>query len=248
MEGHMENVEELFKSATKFVRTIAGKIENEALLYFYARFKQVKEGPCRVPKPGMFDFQGKQKWEAWKKLGTMSRKKAMMEYVSFLSDIHPHWEDKSGSRQSAGSRHTTGMGICVSTMANTDEQLADQDKTVFDWCKEGNTEKVCLTFATYDTGVNKLDPEGLALLHWASDRGYKDMVELLLVHKADVNVKDQDGQTPLHYAVSCEHVDVTSLLLSHGADVNIRDNDGVLPIDCATENLKSMLLQPDTTT
>lgn len=41
LDGHMDNMEELFKSATKFVRTIAGKIENEALLYFYARFKQV---------------------------------------------------------------------------------------------------------------------------------------------------------------------------------------------------------------
>ena len=25
-------------------------------------YLQVNEGPCNIPKPGFFDFQGKQKW------------------------------------------------------------------------------------------------------------------------------------------------------------------------------------------
>ena len=35
-----------------------------------------------------------------------------------------------------------GMGIAVSTMARTDEDLADNEKTIFDWCAEENIRRV----------------------------------------------------------------------------------------------------------
>lgn len=34
---------------------------------------QATKGVCNAPKPGMMDFVGKAKWEAWNGLGKMSQ-------------------------------------------------------------------------------------------------------------------------------------------------------------------------------
>lgn len=44
--------------------------------------------------------------------------------------------------------------------------------------------------------------QGLAMLHWACDRGHLDVVKFLISRGADVNVQDSDLQTPLHYGKS----------------------------------------------
>jgi len=71
------DIKEQFEKAASFLRGIAGKLDSQDLLYFYARFKQANEGPCNVPKPGFFSFEGKQKWSAWKELGDLDRLSAM---------------------------------------------------------------------------------------------------------------------------------------------------------------------------
>lgn len=75
-----------FDRAAAYLRCIAGKLDISDLLFFYARFKQAKEGPCNTPKPGFFDFQGKQKWSAWKELGDANPERAMQ--VSFSPVVH----------------------------------------------------------------------------------------------------------------------------------------------------------------
>ncbi|ELU14269.1 hypothetical protein CAPTEDRAFT_88771, partial [Capitella teleta] len=64
----------------------------EQLLYFYARYKQANDGPCSTPKPGFFDFKGKQKWEEWNKVKEMTAMDAMTEYMDALTFIAPDWE------------------------------------------------------------------------------------------------------------------------------------------------------------
>lgn len=51
--------------------------------------------------------------------------------------------------------------------------------------------------------INHKDETGLGLIHWASDRGSLEIVDLLLRQGADINLLDSDGQTALHYACSC---------------------------------------------
>ena len=45
--------------------------------------------------------------------------------------------------------------------------------------------------------------QGLAMLHWACDRGHLDVVKFLISRGANVNVRDSDLQTPLHYGKIC---------------------------------------------
>ncbi|EMP34482.1 Acyl-CoA-binding domain-containing protein 6 [Chelonia mydas] len=67
----------------------------EQLLYLYARYKQVKFGNCNTPKPSFFDFEGKQKWEAWKALGDSSPHQAMQEYIATVKKLDPSWNPQN---------------------------------------------------------------------------------------------------------------------------------------------------------
>ncbi|XP_052787768.1 acyl-CoA-binding domain-containing protein 6-like isoform X2 [Mya arenaria] len=200
----VEKNENHFDSATEFVRSNSNKLGTETLLYLYARYKQVKEGTCNVPKPGFLDFQGKQKWEAWKKLGNMTKEKAMKEYVKALTKDIPDWSSKLQNCGESGDSDKprssgNGLGVSVSTMQNDEEDLDDELKTVFDWCKEGDVTKVANILKKNQSCVNLKDDEGMVLLHWAADRGDADMVHMLLSKGASVDKQDDTGQTALHY-------------------------------------------------
>ncbi|XP_052219645.1 acyl-CoA-binding domain-containing protein 6-like isoform X2 [Dreissena polymorpha] len=181
------------------------------------------EGPCDTPKPGFFDFQGKQKWEAWKGLGNMSRAQARQGYVQLLSKACPDWEEKVHSKEG---KVSSSLGVSVSVMANTEVAIDDELKTIFDWCKEGNTKQVAKLLEQNKEMVDSKDSEGMVLLHWAADRGDNDMVKTLLTYGASVNIQDADEQTALHYAVGCEHCEVIHTLLAAKAKTDVPDKDG----------------------
>ena len=130
----------------------------------------------------------------------------------------------------------------VSSMVNNEIALEDNDKTLVDWIKEDNTKKFSelaskWSVSEVESVVNFRDENGLGLIHWAADRGNKDIVKLLLdIKDLDVNQKDNEGQTALHYACSCGHLEVIETLLNCSKlDRNIRDNDNLLPEDAAVD-------------
>ncbi|CAG2227044.1 Acyl-CoA-binding domain-containing protein 6 [Mytilus edulis] len=236
-----EDIKDLFEGASKYLRHVAGSQNGDNLLYFYARYKQATEGQCNSKKPGMFDFQGKQKWEAWKRLGDKPKEMAMLEYISHMTSLYPGWEaemDTIDDKQPSGG----SSWVSVSTMSNTDPELDNQNKTVFDWCKEGDINQMSRILQSENNDINGLDDAGMTLLHWACDRGLSEMVECLLNKKANIDIQDEDKQTPLHYAVSCEHPKVVQILLSHGADKSLKDSDGLSPSELETsEEIRTLL-------
>ncbi|MEP6664773.1 MAG: ankyrin repeat domain-containing protein, partial [Verrucomicrobiota bacterium] len=71
--------------------------------------------------------------------------------------------------------------------------------------------------------VNRRDNEGTAL-HRAVDAGHKEMVELLIAHKADVEAKNfSTGATSLHLASQKGFKAIAEILLKNKADVNARN-------------------------
>jgi len=51
-----------------------------------------------------------------------------------------------------------GMGIAVSTLQSLDDPpMSDEDKSAFDWCKEGNVEVVQRLLRTNECDIQKLD-------------------------------------------------------------------------------------------
>nr|KAF6412591.1 acyl-CoA binding domain containing 6 [Molossus molossus] len=99
---------ELFEKAAAHLQGLVHVASREQLLYLYARYKQVKVGNCNTPKPGFFDFEGKQKWEAWKALGDSSPRQAMQEYIAAVRKLDPGWNPQSPEKK--GKEAPTGFG------------------------------------------------------------------------------------------------------------------------------------------
>uniref|UniRef100_A0A8W8LEV6 Acyl-CoA-binding domain-containing protein 6 n=1 Tax=Magallana gigas TaxID=29159 RepID=A0A8W8LEV6_MAGGI len=190
-EDDVDELSELFHLASNFVRSSTNSFNQEQLLYLYARFKQANDGPCFVSKPGMFDFQGKKKWEAWKSLENKTREEAMKEYTSKVTLTVPDWN--------LFDRRQAGDGwVGVSTMSNTDTVIEDRNKTAFDWCKDGDTKHLLHYLKTTKTNVNKQDEndnDGQSPLHYAVSCEHQDIVERLLKTSINLKLQDVDGLT-----------------------------------------------------
>lgn len=71
----------------RFIFLGAYQPSHDLKLRFYAYFKQATEGPCDISKPAFWDIIGKSKYDAWKKLGNMSKFEAMENYVEELKRV-----------------------------------------------------------------------------------------------------------------------------------------------------------------
>ena len=82
--------EEQFNAVVKAVRSLPKsgpfKPSDDLRLKFYGFFKQATEGSNQSKKPGFLDPVGKYKWEAWTKLGDMSKEDAMKAYVDTFTE------------------------------------------------------------------------------------------------------------------------------------------------------------------
>lgn len=56
-------------------------------LKFYAYFKQATEGANHYPKPSFWEVVKKAKWDAWTRLGNMTKEEAMTHYVDELRRV-----------------------------------------------------------------------------------------------------------------------------------------------------------------
>ncbi|XP_033878621.2 acyl-CoA-binding domain-containing protein 6 [Acipenser ruthenus] len=230
-----------FEAAAERLGGLIQSASREQLLYLYARYKQAKVGKCNTTKPGFFDFEGKQKWEAWKQLGDMTVIHAMQEYVASVKVLDPEWNPKLSDKK--GKEQKVGFGGPVVSSLYQEEMIREEDKNIFDYCRENNIEHVTSAIHSKTVDVNLKDEEGRALLHWACDRGHKDLVSVLLQNKANINSQDDEGQTALHYASACEFSDIVELLLKAGADPSIRDQEGSLPEEVTDSKEISSLLR-----
>ena len=53
----------------------------------YAFFKQSTVGPVNTKRPGMMDFVGRAKWDAWNTLGKMSSDEAKQAYIDYIGEL-----------------------------------------------------------------------------------------------------------------------------------------------------------------
>uniref|UniRef100_A0A8C5R6P3 Acyl-CoA-binding domain-containing protein 6 n=1 Tax=Leptobrachium leishanense TaxID=445787 RepID=A0A8C5R6P3_9ANUR len=233
-----------FEQAAQHAQKLAHVASTDQLLYLYARFKQVKAGRCTTSKPGFFDYEGRKKWDAWKAMGDCSQQQAMQEYVGAVKNLDPDWAPKVLEEKVEDARTRTFGGPVVSCLNHGQETIREEDKDIFDYCRENNIARVSQALATGAINVNIADDEGRGLLHWACDRGLAELVSVLLFHNAHINMQDSEGQTPLHYASACEFSDIVDLLLDHGADPTLVDHDGFQPHEATdSREISNMLLQ-----
>jgi acyl-CoA-binding protein len=77
-----------FLQAKDDVVNLSKAPDNEVKLQLYALFKQATEGDyTNGKKPGMMDFVGKVKYEAWKKHEGMSKEAATQKYIGLVAGL-----------------------------------------------------------------------------------------------------------------------------------------------------------------
>lgn len=223
METILLDLDSAFTHASETVRKFSN-VDTPTMLRLYGLYKQATQGVCNIPKPGIFSFAARQKWEAWNALGKVSSGDAKSQYIDLVNSLSANHKEDSSAVQK-----TSTFGVAVSCMAKLEQDLDDSDKTIFDWVKEGNKDKVSSMIESNPSLIAQRDESQMALIHWAADRGDTAMIELLTKKGADVDITDGDGQTPLHYAFACGHEECIHLLETLGANRNLRDHNGMLP-------------------
>lgn len=81
------NVKQRFLDKVKFAKTLPALDDNQLKLKMYAYYKQATVGDCNTSKPGMLDFVGKYKWDAWNSMKSMEPDAAMEAYMEIVDDL-----------------------------------------------------------------------------------------------------------------------------------------------------------------
>lgn len=83
----MSDLQTTFDKAKDDVTTLPQAPDNQTKLKLYGLFKQATEGDVSGDKPGMFDFVGGAKYEAWNQLKGTSKEQAQQQYVALVEEL-----------------------------------------------------------------------------------------------------------------------------------------------------------------
>ena len=61
-------------------------------LVYYGLHKQISVGKCNEKQPGRLNIIARAKWDAWNKLGNMSKEEAQKKYVEEITKADPNWQ------------------------------------------------------------------------------------------------------------------------------------------------------------
>ncbi len=83
----MPDLEAQFKEAAEDVQELPRRPGNDVLLKLYAYYKQATAGDVSGSRPGMADFAGRAKYDAWARLKGTSKEQAMQSYVDLVQKL-----------------------------------------------------------------------------------------------------------------------------------------------------------------
>jgi diazepam-binding inhibitor (GABA receptor modulating acyl-CoA-binding protein) len=81
-----------FEEAAAFIHKCGeekktNKFSDEEKLKLYSLYKQGSIGNVNTDRPGMLDFKGKAKWDAWNARKNQSKEQCQQEYVAFVAQL-----------------------------------------------------------------------------------------------------------------------------------------------------------------
>jgi acyl-CoA-binding protein len=83
----MASLKAKFDKAVADSKKLSEKPDNSTLLKIYALYKQASEGDVEGKRPGMTDFVGRAKFDAWAAQKGKSANDAMQEYVDLIESL-----------------------------------------------------------------------------------------------------------------------------------------------------------------
>jgi len=240
-----------FEEAVARIGGGKGGAKDSDKLTLYGFYKQATVGPVNVPRPGMFDFVGKAKWDAWHALGDMSREDAMRGYIAKADTLVPpppkpaadDTESSSAAKETKPAKKAEtwvvfSQNVIGAEQENDENSGEDQgDASFWDAVFNGDISTVLEALQAWKgdkDGPRRAD--GATVLMTACDRSQLDLVKALIEHNVggNVNAHDKEGSTALHVAYTIDEPEIVQYLISHGADTQARDNDGCTPEELAS--------------
>ncbi|KAH3721424.1 acyl-CoA-binding protein-like [Dreissena polymorpha] len=76
-----------FNKAAEDVKGLKTQPADAEMLEIYALYKQVTVGDINTARPGMLDFKGKAKWDAWSGKKGMSKQDAEKSYIDLVDRL-----------------------------------------------------------------------------------------------------------------------------------------------------------------
>lgn len=75
-------LQEDFEKAAHAMRNLKEAPREDDLLELYALYKQATVGDLNTQRPGMLDFKGKARWDAWERKKGLDSEKAKQDYIN----------------------------------------------------------------------------------------------------------------------------------------------------------------------
>jgi acyl-CoA-binding protein len=82
-----EELQARFERAKGEILQLSQAPDMQSQLRLYTLFKQGTVGDCTGDRPGMIDFKGRAKYDAWKALAGMSKEDAMQAYIDLVEEL-----------------------------------------------------------------------------------------------------------------------------------------------------------------
>ena len=82
-----DDLKSTFDAAIKSAKSLKERPSDDDMLALYALYKQATDGDVSGSKPGMFDFVGRAKFEAWSELAGTSADDAMQKYIDKVGSL-----------------------------------------------------------------------------------------------------------------------------------------------------------------
>lgn len=79
-------LKEAFETATERAKELPHQ-PNDRLLELYGLYKQAAEGDVSGERPGMFDFKGAAKYDAWESRRGMTKDEAKQAYIDLVDRL-----------------------------------------------------------------------------------------------------------------------------------------------------------------
>ncbi|XP_013866110.1 acyl-CoA-binding protein [Austrofundulus limnaeus] len=81
------SVEALFNKAAEEVKVLKQRPDQGDLGSLYGLYKQATAGDVNTDRPGVFDFAGKAKWDAWNANKGLTKEQAMGAYIELVEKL-----------------------------------------------------------------------------------------------------------------------------------------------------------------